>query len=270
MPPRHAYWTILVDNQPTAFRAHEADELMPTLNRLKEKHASAVMKWFERGKLWDSKDAARAEGLGRGERRWQGPRPDRPVDSPRRDRDWRPGGEHRDPRQKYKDAKKAKWTRFKKKIRDRADRARESAPPDADPRKFSPPHGDPLRSKTRRDWQPPRDRNDWKNRERVWGDRPDRFGNKRQPARWSEDRRDDEREKRRHKPWGERPKSGGPKKRFGAKKEFGAKKPGRFKPSHSPESKSQGDRPRFQGSRRQGGNRNARGPRGPRKPRDDE
>ena len=59
MPPRHAYWTILVDEQPTAFRAHEAEELLPTFNRLKEKHASAVMKWFERGRLWESREAAR-------------------------------------------------------------------------------------------------------------------------------------------------------------------------------------------------------------------
>ncbi len=36
-----------------------------------------------------------------------------------RDKNWRPGGEHKDPRQKYKDAKKAKWTRFKKAIRTR-------------------------------------------------------------------------------------------------------------------------------------------------------
>ena len=28
----------------------------------------------------------------------------------KRDDKWRPGGEHQDPRQKYKDAKKAKWT----------------------------------------------------------------------------------------------------------------------------------------------------------------
>ena len=35
----------------------------------------------------------------------------------KRDGKWRPGGEHRDPRQKYKDAKKAKWTRFKKTIK---------------------------------------------------------------------------------------------------------------------------------------------------------
>ena len=44
MPPRHAYWTIIVDDQPTAFRAHDAEELEPTLNRLKEKHPSAVMR----------------------------------------------------------------------------------------------------------------------------------------------------------------------------------------------------------------------------------
>ncbi len=138
MPPRHAYWTIIVDDQPTAFRAHDAEELEPTLNRLKEKHPSAVMRWFERGKLWESRDAARAEGFGRGERRWEGPRPDRPQSPARdaapesrrhgeeekpRDQKWRPGGEHRDPRQKYKDAKKAKWDRFKKNIRERGTRS---------------------------------------------------------------------------------------------------------------------------------------------------
>ena len=37
----------------------------------------------------------------------------------KRDRNWRPGGEHKDPRQKYKDAKKAKWGRFKQTIRKR-------------------------------------------------------------------------------------------------------------------------------------------------------
>ena len=37
----------------------------------------------------------------------------------RRDKNWRPGGAHKDPRQKYKDAKKDKWQRFKKNIRSR-------------------------------------------------------------------------------------------------------------------------------------------------------
>ncbi|HXG87621.1 MAG TPA: hypothetical protein VNJ02_04730 [Vicinamibacterales bacterium] len=188
MPPRHAYWTIILDDQPTAFRAHEAEELLPTLNRLKEKHASAVMKWFERGKLFESRDAAKDAGGGAGERRWEGPRPDRDdrggaedaraprprSTSPAKDKNWRPGGDHKDPRQKYKDASKAKWDRFKQNIRDRSERGRAAAaagdapPADnaadnaqeheidgldpetllsgaTDPETFSPPHGDPLR-----------------------------------------------------------------------------------------------------------------------------
>jgi hypothetical protein len=152
MPPRHAYWTILVDDQPTAFRAHEAEELLPTLNRLREKNASAVLKWFERGQLFDSRDAARDAGFGRGERRWEGPRPDRQSEDERgdhrrgeqrtrgaqtapRDKNWRPGGDHRDPRQKYRDAKKAKWNRFKQKIRDAHDR-RERRGSDVRPESF--------------------------------------------------------------------------------------------------------------------------------------
>src|SRR4029079_4195882 len=31
MPPRHAYWTIIFGNQPTAFRSATSDELLPTL-----------------------------------------------------------------------------------------------------------------------------------------------------------------------------------------------------------------------------------------------
>lgn len=243
MPPRYAYWTILVDNQPTAFRASSQEDLLPTFKRLKEKNPSAVMMWFQNGKLWpsriDAQEAMRARGeMGRrgdakqgggfrdrkngfgaegresrrsapregGPRRderpawkpkgggfsprpktqdsgplewkpkgeftpsprrsekpeWKpkgrgfSPRPksqdSRPLDwtpksgytgpkpegvSPkrkwipkeeykksqgieaRRDKNWRPGGEHKDPRQKYKDAKKAKWTKFKKQIRSR-------------------------------------------------------------------------------------------------------------------------------------------------------
>lgn len=273
MPPRYAYWTILVDEQPTAFRAADANDLQPTFKRLKEKHPSARMVWFQNGKIWASRLEAQesmrvrgergrqgdfrqgqservagklewkpkgtgpAEGWSRrsadrppepGGRRWEreGGKPkgtfapaeksERPSRAPRReddrrpprprgerpewrpkgsfkpdraagsartfkpredrgrrpdwkartedarprssgklewrpksqgtgdarpekrkwvpkeefkkspgskpqarDKNWRPGGEHRDPRQKYKDAKKAKWTRFKKQIRGR-------------------------------------------------------------------------------------------------------------------------------------------------------
>ncbi len=31
MPPRFAYWTILIENTPTAFRARDREELLPNL-----------------------------------------------------------------------------------------------------------------------------------------------------------------------------------------------------------------------------------------------
>ena len=114
MPPRYSYWTIIADGLPTAFRAAERAELEPTFNRLRERHPDAVMKWFARGKLWDSPDDARRRddaGTGRPGQPKGRPleRGDRPRDDgQRRGRDWRPGGEHRDPRQKFKDAKKAR------------------------------------------------------------------------------------------------------------------------------------------------------------------
>lgn len=90
MPPRYAYWTILVGNQPTAFRAREREELLPTLNQLRRKNADAVMKWFARGRLWDSPEAERAGGR----------RPKPPQE--KRGQDWRPGGQHKDPRDRFR------------------------------------------------------------------------------------------------------------------------------------------------------------------------
>lgn len=190
MPPRHAYWTILIDHQPTAFRAGEVDELLPTFNRLKEKHPQTVMKWFERGKLWETRDEAQ-RALRQGYEVWSGGRlapPRRPrardsesraaVSTPGREpnaeqrppaaderdatpearearnKSWRPGGEHRDPREKYELAKKAKWQRLKQRMRagerpfDR-DRGR----PDRDP--GQPPQGPPAH-----DAKPPRQRSE--------------------------------------------------------------------------------------------------------------
>ncbi len=44
--------------------------------------------------------------------------PPRKSPTPKKgDKSWRPGGDHKDPKQKFKDAKKAKWTRFKQAIR---------------------------------------------------------------------------------------------------------------------------------------------------------
>jgi hypothetical protein len=100
MPPRYAYWTILVDDQPTAFRAGAKEDLLPTFNRLKEKHASAAMMWFQNGKLWpsrlDAQEAMRARGeMGRrGDARQGGSFRDRPS-SPRAGRSARPRGSER-------------------------------------------------------------------------------------------------------------------------------------------------------------------------------
>ena len=98
MPPRYAYWTIIAGGLPTAFRAAAREELLPTFQRIKDKHPDAQMKYFARGKLWESPEAARTA-----ERR-----------SGTRGRDWRPGGNHRDPRQKFVDAKKQRNATMRK------------------------------------------------------------------------------------------------------------------------------------------------------------
>ncbi len=99
MPPRFVYWTILAGGLPTAFRAALREELLPTFRRIQEKHPDAELKYFARGRLWASPEEAREEAE---RRRAAGP----PAAG--RGRDWRPGGEHRDPRQRFKDAKQAK------------------------------------------------------------------------------------------------------------------------------------------------------------------
>jgi hypothetical protein len=141
MPPRFAYWTILIDQKPTAFRAREADELMPTLHQLKRKNADVVMKWFARGKLWDSQAA---------EREAFRTRTDRPP-SERRNQDWRPGGEHKDPRARFDKEKRRRDKREQRAQRNEADAARVFRPP-----------------------QPPGDR--------PWSNRPPKSGDRRPPA----------------------------------------------------------------------------------------
>ena len=87
MPPRYAYWTILIDGKATAFRARDREELLPTFNQLARKNTSIVMRYFARGRLWDNPEQAQFANR---------TRDSRPVE--RRDREWRPGGQHKDPR----------------------------------------------------------------------------------------------------------------------------------------------------------------------------
>src|SRR3954466_11141675 len=89
MPPRYAYWTILIDNAPTAFRAREESELLPTLQQLRRTNKNVVMKWFAKGRVWESQEEAQS-------------RPPHLSDSgDGRGKDWRPGGQHKDPRARF-------------------------------------------------------------------------------------------------------------------------------------------------------------------------
>lgn len=160
MPPRYAYWTILAGGLPTAFRAAEREELLPTFRRIKEKHPDAEMKYFARGKLWESRDAAK-DALERGRVRG-----DKTGRSPiKRTRDWRPGGDHRDPRQKFVDAKKQRnaairkdrWVRKNTKVDSRKPgiRAQETEEPKQPPRPRGP-NREPRPGDVPRPTPPPR------------------------------------------------------------------------------------------------------------------
>jgi hypothetical protein len=91
MPPRFAFWTILLGGQPTAFRARTQEELLPTLRQLRTSTPDAVMKWFARGRLWESPEEAHRAAR---------ERPQVPRES--RGPAWRPGGRHEDPRARFK------------------------------------------------------------------------------------------------------------------------------------------------------------------------
>jgi len=113
MPPRFAYWTILAGGLPTAFRAAERDDLLPTFRRIQEKHPDAEMKWFARGRLWASPEDARQQAERVRERR---------------DRTWRPGGDHRDRREPHKAAARERNQERRRQRFDRKQRASSATP----------------------------------------------------------------------------------------------------------------------------------------------
>jgi hypothetical protein len=111
VPPRFAYWIILIDNSPTAFRAGEADELLPTLTQLKRTNENVVLKWFARGRLWESRQEERDDFQRRKERRSAPGRGEHHDKFERRSKDWRPGGDHKDPRARFDKKKRRDETR---------------------------------------------------------------------------------------------------------------------------------------------------------------
>jgi hypothetical protein len=159
MPPRYVYWTILAGGLPTAFRAAELEDLLPTFNRIKDRHPDAELKYFARGRLWSSAEEARKDAA---DRRARDQRPDS------RGRDWRPGGEHRDRRQRFIDAKKdrnlkARKRRFERSRAPGADQSSEGPrPPRARPKPDSTPDS---RRRMGQGAKPPRNSS--------WGRQPD-------------------------------------------------------------------------------------------------
>jgi hypothetical protein len=93
---------ILAGTTPTAFRAGQREDLVPTLHQLQRTQPDVSLRWFDRGRLWDSPEAARAALAVRR----TSPRP--------HTREWRPGGQHKDPRARFKVPRDEKRARFKK------------------------------------------------------------------------------------------------------------------------------------------------------------
>lgn len=104
MAKRFSCWVIVAGAQPTAFRARRAEDLLPTLRQLQRTQPNVTLKWFDRGRFWDSPQAADEAFTAR--RRA----------SAARDRDWRPGGSHVDPRAKYQLSRDEKRARFKRRL----------------------------------------------------------------------------------------------------------------------------------------------------------
>jgi hypothetical protein len=182
VPPRFAYWTILIDNAPTAFRAREAEELLPTLAQLRRTNENVILKWFARGRLWDSQQQERDDFQ---RRKWRPAPPHGGAAGEgreRRSKDWRPGGDHRDPRARFNretkrdnrpqqkstdhrekpwqaktDRPGKPWHAKKSPQRDRPWHGKpESAKPRGEHRRFKPrkPHGPPFKTRWTKDRDP--------------------------------------------------------------------------------------------------------------------
>lgn len=90
---------------PTAFRARHAEDLLPTLKQLQHRQPNVTLKWFERGRFWNSPEASREAQI------------EKRNATAGRGRGWRPGGNHEDPRAKYDVPRDVRRARFKERLR---------------------------------------------------------------------------------------------------------------------------------------------------------
>ncbi len=260
MPPRYAYWTILIDGAATAFRAREREELLPTLHQLQRKNQNVTMQWFARGKLWESREAEQ-EDFQRHKRHAEAPFAKAPSSGERRNADWRPGGAHKDPRDRFKKKHRPvrAWSeddepRDRKPQGPPSDRPWQGRKPAGPPRENKPWQGKKPGGAPRERWakdrkpEAPRDErpsnrpaNDARPpRERSWTDRPPRENKPWQDRKPGPPRGD--------RPWSGKPKYGTPKSDVGhppRKDRPWTGKPAAGRPrSDRPWDKKAGDRPR--------------------------
>jgi 23S rRNA pseudouridine2605 synthase len=228
MPPRFTYWTIVLDGVPTAFRSAKREDLLPTLKQLQGKNPSASLKWFARGRVWESPDEAR------GERERGGPHrrgPDGPHGEDDRGggrgKGWRPGGEHRDPREKFK---KETFQARKRREKKAAALARQGGAPW--PRQDKPP-GRPREERPREGWKKP---------DRPPGERPREPWRRDRPPEWKPDRRRESapREDRPREGWKKPDRPPGQRPREPWRRD----RPPAWKPDHRREGQPREDRPR--------------------------
>jgi hypothetical protein len=114
MPTPHACWVILIGAVPTSFRAKTREELLPTYRQLQRTQPGVALRWFERGRIWESPAAARGAALLAAAETREKRRSRPPSGEPKRGKDWRPGGDHKDPKARFeltRDQKRAKFKR---------------------------------------------------------------------------------------------------------------------------------------------------------------
>ncbi len=129
MPAPRAFWVILIGDVPTSFRANEREDLLPTFRQLQRTQPTVALRWVERGKVWESPAAA----LGAAKL-------EATVTREKRGKEWRPGGDHKDPKARFE------LTRDQKRARFKGNQTRTSAPEHPSTRVRGRPIDDPFRA----------------------------------------------------------------------------------------------------------------------------
>ena len=101
--PSGGWWVIVDGTTATSFRARTRETLLPTLVQLQRTQPDVRLRWAERGRIWESQDAAREAFIAERLVKRRQIKPE----------GWRPGGAHKDPRARFELSRDQKRARFK-------------------------------------------------------------------------------------------------------------------------------------------------------------